>query len=319
MQQWEKYLQAEMDFVDPMKSSVDHICHIYLAERLKNNGTIASARTVIKHIRNHLGQATLEVLHTNPHILVQFFRDFPEPKWSPKYVYNYRLTLRAAISYYCKSRNLNISNPMNVVFLDPQTAIRESVPTPDEYNALLDAATDTAPAYVRNLLIAAWETGLRKGEILVWNWADMDMTMLQGLPAYTVWISKQKRKVARQIPMTKNLWAMLHEVWCEQGRPAKGSVWPVISPPNRIMRRVFKTASLSHLCIHDFRKAYKTMRKAEGWTSDVTMAVQGHATDSMDNYYTIFQRRHLEPFFEKYWTTPIDKVKNSPILKISGG
>lgn len=80
MQQWEKYLQAEMDFVEPMKSTVDHICHIYLEERLKNEGTIASARTVIKHIRRHIGQASLEVLHTKPHVLVQFFRDFPEPR-----------------------------------------------------------------------------------------------------------------------------------------------------------------------------------------------------------------------------------------------
>lgn len=319
MQQWEKYLQAEMDFVEPMKSTVDHICHIYLEERLKNEGTIASARTVIKHIRRHIGQATLEILHEKPHVLVQFFRDFPEPKWSPKYVYNYRLTLRAAISYYCKSRNLNISNPMNVVFLDPETAIREVVPTPDDYAALVDAANRIAPKYVSMLLIAAWETGLRKGEILSWGWNHLDMTFLSGLPAYTVWISKQKKKRARQVPMTRPLYEMLYELWCEQGRPTTGSVWPVLTPPNRIMRRVFKSAGLGHLCIHDFRKAYKTMRKAEGWTSEVTMAVQGHATDSMDNYYTVFQRRHLEKYFEKSWSNPIDTGKNLHILTGSGG
>jgi len=318
-QQWEKYLQAEMDFVEPMKSSVDHICHIYLEERLKNEGTIASAKTVIGHIRRHLGNATLEILHEKPHVLVQFFRDFPEPKWSPKYVYNYRLTLRAAISYYCKSRNLNIGNPMNVVFLDPQTAIREEVPTPEEYRILCDTADKIAPTYVRRMLVAAWETGLRKGEILAWNWSTMDMSFTQGLPAYTVWITKQKRKAARQIPMTRELWDMLYEMWCEKGRPLKGAVWPVLTPPNRIMRKVFKKAGLGNLTIHDFRKAYKTMRKAEGWTSDVTMAVQGHATDSMDNYYTIFQRVHLEPYFKKNWDKPIDNNGKLHILTGTGG
>lgn len=311
---WEKYLQAEMDFEEPMKSSVDHICHVYLEERLKNEGTINSARTIIKHIRRHLGNATLEILHERPHILVQFFRDFPEPKWSPKYIYNYRLTLRAAISYYTKSRNLNINNPMNVVFLDPQTAIREQVPTPHDYAALLAKAEDTAPTYIRRLLVAAWETGLRKGEILNWDWSGMDMTFLNGLPAYTVWISKQKRRMARQIPMTRELYEMLYEAWCEQGRPTKGWVWPVLTPPNRILRRVFRAAGCKHLTIHDFRKSYKTMRKAEGWTSEITMAVQGHATNSMDNYYTIFQRKNLEPYFEKSWNKPLDSRKNLTIL-----
>ncbi len=319
MQQWEQYLQAEMDFTEPMKSTVDHICHIYLEERLKNEGTIASARTVIKHIRRHLGNASLEVLHEKPHILVKFFKNFPEPKWSPKYVYNYRLTLRAAISYYCKSRNLNIGNPMNVVFLDPETAIREAVPTPEEYAMLLESADKHAPAYVRDLLCAAWETGLRKGEILAWSWEHMDMTFLQGIPAYTVWITKQKRKAARQIPMTRELYDMLHERWCAAGRPAKGWVFPVLTPPNRILKRVFKRAGLSHLTIHDMRKSYKTMRKSEGWTKEITMAVQGHATDSMDNYYTIFGRKHLEKWFEKNWSRPIDNNQKMRIINASGG
>lgn len=229
------------------------------------------------------------------------------------------MTLRAAIAYYCKSRNLNIANPMNVVFLDPETAIREAVPTPEDYGAIVGAANQIAPKYVSMLLLAAWETGLRKGEILAWGWNHMDMTFLQGLPAYTVWISKQKKKRARQVPMTRALYEMLYELWCERGRPSTGSVWPVLTPPNRIMRRVFKKAGRGHLTIHDFRKSYKTMRKAEGWTSDVTMAVQGHATDSMDNYYTIFQRKHLEKFFEKSWAEPIDNKRNLHILEASGG
>jgi integrase len=203
---------------------------------------------------------------------------------------------------------------MNVVFLDPETAVRELVPTPMEYAALVEEARRAAPAYIADLLTAAWETGLRKGEILNWDWKDMDMTFLQGLPAYTVWISKQKKKRPRQVPMTHELYDMLLERWCAAGRPAKGWVWPVLTPPNRIMRRVFKKAGCKHLCIHDFRKAYKTMRKAEGWTTEQTMAVQGHATDSMDNYYTIFQRKHLEPLFEAGWKKSVDNGRKFHII-----
>lgn len=315
MQNWKQYLQAEMDFTEPLQSTVDLICHVYLEERLKNEGTIASARTLIKHIRRHLGEATLDILVNKPHVLVKFFRNFPETKWSPKYVYNYRLCLRAAISYYMKSRNIgNIANPMNVVFLDPETAIREVVPTAADYLALLAQAEEIAPTYIGRFLTAAWETGLRKGEILVWNWSTMDMSFTQGLPAYTVWISKQRRKWARQIPMTRALYEVLYEMWCEQGRPTKGAVWPVLTPPNRILRKVFRAAGCRHLTIHDFRKSWKTARKAEGWTKEQTMAVQGHATDSMDNYYTIFKRQQLEPLFEGSWKKPLDTTRKLVIM-----
>lgn len=324
-QQWKQYLQAEMDFAEPLQSTVDHICHVYMQERLKNEGTISSARTIIKHIRRHLGEATLAILVEKPHVLVRFFRDFPEKKWSPKYVYNYRLCLRAAISYYMKSRNIgNIANPMNVVFLDPETAIREVVPTPYEYQRIiLEAEAEEIRMeeqgkmphpYIADFITAAWETGLRKGEVLAWNWSGMDMTFLNGLPAYTVWISKQKRKFARQIPMTRELYETMYERWCAAGRPTKGAVWPVLNSPNKILKRVFKAADCKHLTIHDFRKAYKTMRKAEGWTTEQTMAVQGHATESMDNYYTIFQRKDLEPLFQPSWNKPLDSNRKLVIM-----
>jgi|GEM_PF-6245443 len=305
---WRSYTATDTLLSKPIGATIEAILTAYLNERLINHGTIKSARTYAKIAIEHMGTATLAELAKEPAILVRYFRASPfPPRWAPKTKYNYRLLIRAAISYWIKSRGMDCPNPMNVVFLDPQTAIRENVPTPEQYQALLDAAANIgAPPYIRWLITAAWETGLRVSEYLGWQWEDIDMSFRSGLPWYSVYIRKQRRMVKRQIPMSQGLWEMLSEI----PRRKSGPVWPVENPPYRILKRVFREANMPGLHLHDFRKSYKTFRKAEGWPKEITKAVQGHATDSMDSYYTVFGREHLSRFVTQMWDQSVLRQNN---------
>jgi len=62
-------------------------------------------------------------------------------------------------------------NPMAGFKLLPEDNVRDRVLSNEEYQSLLFAA----PHHIRPLLVTAWETGMRKGEIFSLKWEQIDM------------------------------------------------------------------------------------------------------------------------------------------------
>lgn len=295
---------ASGQFSDPrlrdVKISV--ITKAYLDERMKFRKSYKSALSYCKRIDEYLGTASLKAFDENPGILVRFFQNFPDESFSPKSIWNFRLTLKAAINHWIKMRRLHMKNPVDIVELDPGTNVREYVPSEDEYIHLLNTASEMGlPEYIQWLFIAVWESGLRIGEVLLWKWENIDLDPKDGYPSLRITITKQKRQTIRTVPMSRNLWEMLKAI---PGQHEHGPVFPVQSPPHRLLTRhqLMAKAGLGHLRpFHDFRKSWKTRMKAKGYSSEKTKAFQGHATDSMDQYYTIFQKADLEDMVRDTW------------------
>lgn len=205
-------------------------------------------------------------------------------------------------------KRLHIINPVDIVELDPGTNVREFVPTEADYIRILKMVYElNLPPYIQWLLIAVWETGLRIGEILALKWEDINLHRGVGddVPTFMVTFSKQKRMTKRVLPTSFNFWKMLKEI---PGEHKEGFVFPVRNPPHHLLRRceLLKSVNLGYLRpFHDFRKSWKTRMKAKGYSSELTKALQGYATDSMDEYYSKLRTEHLVCVVRDTWENEI--------------
>jgi hypothetical protein len=138
------------------------------------------------------------------------------------------------------------------------------------------------------------------GKIKLWDDSEIkynDQGGIDELPYFTTLIQKQGKPSDQQIPMSFGLWEVLKRV---VGERKQGPVWPVATPPWSEIRElgILKKAGLTkYRPFHDFRKSFKTEGKKQGLAKEFTKYLQGHATDSMDEYYTQFRRLDVQAAF----------------------
>ncbi len=278
------------------QAKISEICEYYLDFKLKGKKSWYAGKTVCNHIKRHIGSARLNVLDRNPEILIKHFREFPED-WSEKYIWNYMVTLRAAISFWIKKKKLRILNPVEDIKVENNTRTIDYVPTKADFDSIIVTSYSIGlPDYVRHIFIAVWETGLRISEVLSWRIEDLDLRepefdregMPIRVPMYTTLILKQKKSKKITVPMSKPL----HEAMVRQvGDRQAGRVWKLsLSRLYRKLREVnlLKEAGVKmERPFHDFRKSMKTRLKIEKrLPNNISKQFMGHQTDAMDEYYT---------------------------------
>jgi integrase len=167
-----------------------------------------------------------------------------------------------------------------------ETNIRTGFLSDEQYAALRDALLPELKA----LFVAAYITGIRRGELLAIQWPQVDFEA--GI--ITLNKGETKNKEARSVPildgdMRELLLAARKErdasfphcqwVFSRQGQPIKDfrSLWEAAC----------KTAGVPDLNFHDLRRtAVRNMRRA-GVPQVIRMKISGHKTDSMQRRYNI--------------------------------
>jgi integrase len=88
-------------------------------------------------------------------------------------------------------------NPVASVSLDRENNIRDRVLSREEFDRLIGVA----PLHLKPILLTAYHTGMRKGEILnlAWDRVDFEADMIRLRPEDT------KTQEGRLLPMTKEL------------------------------------------------------------------------------------------------------------------
>lgn len=154
--------------------------------------------------------------------------------------------------------------------------------TDEQYAKLRDASSD----YLKPLFVTAYFTGVRLGELLAWQWDQIDWA--QGF--VTLHAKETKSGHARVVPILNgdmNDWLKWARKWsneCPQvfnriGEPIKDFRWA--------WREACKAAEVPDLKFHDLRRtAVRNMRRA-GVSQVVRMRITGHRTDSMERRYNI--------------------------------
>jgi integrase len=160
-------------------------------------------------------------------------------------------------------------NPMSGFKLLFEDNVRQKVLTDEEFTRLIEKA----PQHIVPILITAWETGMRKGEILNLKWEQVNLQ--KGF--ITLHGDETKTGRGRVVPISQRLKSLL------QGLPRNGSqVFLHRGRPMKYIRTAFnmaaKASRLKGLWFHDLRHCFVTRMRRSGVPDRVIMEITGHRT-----------------------------------------
>jgi integrase len=161
-----------------------------------------------------------------------------------------------------------------------ETNVRQGFLPDGKYEQLRDALPD----YLKPLFISGYCTGVRLGELLAWQWEQIDWE--SGF--VTLEAQETKSGHSRAVPILNGDMRR----WLEWSREsAKGCSYVFHRNGERIkeFRSTWKNAcakaGVPELKFHDLRRtAVRNMRRA-GVSQVVRMRISGHRTDSMERRY----------------------------------
>ncbi len=184
---------------------------------------------------------------------------------------NRDLSVLRHIFYWSVDEQLLTANPLARLKMARERRTRRQVLSVAEEKLLLGAARD----HLRTMIIAALDTGMRRGEITSQRWEDIDFSR----KLLFVTRSKTPEGEAREIPLTQRLLELLLE-----NRQADGVIIAFRGEPVRIIKRSWKTAlknaGIRHVRFHDLRHTFNTRLMEAGVLQEIRMALMGHSAGS---------------------------------------
>jgi len=184
---------------------------------------------------------------------------------------NRDLSVLRHILYWAVDEQLIAANPLARLKMARERRTRRQVLSVAEERLLLPAAKD----HLRAMILAALDTGMRRGEITSQRWEDIDFSR----QLLFVTRSKTPEGESREIPLTERLLEHLL-----QRRQAEGIIFSYKDQPVRIVKRTWKTAlksaKLRHVRFHDLRHTFNTRLMEAGVLQEVRMALMGHSPGS---------------------------------------
>lgn len=174
------------------------------------------------------------------------------------------------------------SSPIAGVKLLRKPNVRRSVLNEKEFADLVQAADPK----LRPILIVAYDTGMRKREILDLRWSQVDLKarLIRLAPQDTkcdghraVYLTERVITAIRQLPRhLRNDDVFINS---RTGKP-----WVDISD---MFQRARKKAGMEHVWFHDLRRSFVTNARRRGIAESVVMKMSGHKTRAVFDRYNI--------------------------------
>jgi integrase len=182
---------------------------------------------------------------------------------------NRDLSVLRHILYWAVDEQLLEANPLARMKMARERRIRRQILSLTEEQLLLPAA----PSHLRAIIIAALDTGMRRGEITSQRWEDIDFPRR----LLSVTRSKTPEGESREIPLTDRFYHLLLE-----SRKDEGIVFAYHGKQIRILktswRRALTRAGVRHVRFHDLRHTFNTRLMEAGVLQEVRMALMGHSS-----------------------------------------
>jgi integrase len=182
---------------------------------------------------------------------------------------NRDLSVLKHILYWGVDESLLVANPLARMKMARERKTKRSVMSVEEEQKILATASE----HLRPIIIAALDTGMRRGEITNQRWEHIDFSR----KLLSVTKSKTPEGDAREIPLTNRLFALLSE-----NRQDNGLVFTYKDHPLRIIKRSWTSAlgraGLRHIRFHDLRHSFNTRMMEAGVLQEVRMALMGHSS-----------------------------------------
>jgi len=182
------------------------------------------------------------------------------------------------ILFWAVDEGLLPANPLARMRLVPERRKPRSVMTVGEEEQLLAAA---AP-HLRSIIIAALDTGMRRGELLHERWEHVDFTR----KLLFVTQSKTAGGEGREIPLTERVYSLLSAL-----KQPEGLLFTFRNRPIRAIKTAWKAAirraGIRYYRFHDLRHTFNTRLMEAGVMQEIRKALMGHSSgEDVNAIYT---------------------------------
>ena len=192
---------------------------------------------------------------------------------------NRDLSVLRHILYWAVDESLAVTNPLARMAMARERRKRRPVMTIDEEHLLLSAASE----HMQRMIVGALDTGMRRGELLNQRWEHIDFARR----VLFVTRSKTPEGEAREIPLTKRLFALLWET-----RENEGPLFIFRNRPVKYIKTAWQAAlrrsGIRHFRFHDLRHTFNTRLMEAGVMQEVRKALMGHS--SGDKVHSTYHR-----------------------------
>jgi integrase len=193
-------------------------------------------------------------------------------------------TLRAALNH-AKREGWLITSPFEkarAVIAKGSEKRRYRVLSREEEGRLLDACTG-AREHLRSILIAALDTGARRGELFKLKWANVDLAKRE----ITLLVSNTKTEQERCVPITARLLIELQRLHSASGGDPEQRVFPYSDIKNSFAAAC-TAAKVAGFRLHDARHTTISRLVAQGIAPAEAMRISGHTTlDAFNRYLNL--------------------------------
>jgi integrase len=180
--------------------------------------------------------------------------------------------------YWAVDEGFLTTNPLARIHLPKERRKPRPIMSPAEEMKLMASASP----HLHRIIIAALDTGMRRGELLTQRWEHVDFNRRLLLVTH----SKTPGGEAREIPLTARLTTLLFSfkqseglIFTFKGRP--------ISRIKTAWKATIRRAGLRHFRFHDLRHTFNTRLMEAGVVQDVRKALMGHSSgDEVNSLYT---------------------------------
>lgn len=230
-------------------------------------------------------------------VLLPYFGEFPIGRISKPAVREYRAARRKAkplltestlnrdiealrrVLYWGVDEGFLTANPIARIRLSRARRKPKPILSVTEEDKLLAAAA----LHLRDIIIIALDTGMRRGEILNQRREHIDLNRR----VIAVTRSKTAEGEAREIPLTARLTELLTKPLRDQ---PNGLLFTFNKKPIRKIKTAWKAAirraGIRYLRFHDLRHTHNTRLMEAGVIQDVRMALMGHSPGGTHSLYT---------------------------------
>jgi integrase len=164
---------------------------------------------------------------------------------------------------------------------------------PNVRRTVIDEATfaklvAVADPELKPILIVAYDTGMRKGEILNLRWSQIDLR----IGAIKLAAEDTKTNFARTVYLTSRVVEELKRIPRRLGteyvfvNPETGTRW---EDARKLFVRARRKAGLTHVWFHDLRRSFVTNARRRGVAESVVMRMSGHRTRNVFDRYNIVE------------------------------
>ncbi|HVZ81874.1 MAG TPA: site-specific integrase, partial [bacterium] len=176
------------------------------------------------------------------------------------------------------NNNLLERNPIRGLKLFKANNVRDRTLSQDEHRRLLEACSE----HLRPIFVLAYDTGMRRGEILGLRWDQVDYAKGR----IRLEAADTKTNEAREIPLDASLMEMLRRQPVAFGSPY---VFSFKGRPVADVKTAFNAAcaraGIKDFRFHDLRHCAVTNMRKAGVPAHVIMSVSGHKTMHMLHRY----------------------------------